>query len=78
MITSSWKTKGMATFQSIGPLGQNVRLSVRVITFEVLFKRIFAPTFRSRMSNISRDLESLGKSNESSGLRFEIFCLEVV
>ena len=37
--------------------------SVRVFTFEVPFKRLFAPTSQSRMSNIFRDSESLGKSN---------------
>ena len=49
----------------------NVRLSVRpsvcpsvcVFTFEVPFKRLFAPTSPSWMSNIFRDSESLGKSN---------------
>ena len=40
-----------------------VRVSVRLITFEVAFKRIFAPTSRSRMSNMFRHSESLGKSN---------------
>ena len=37
--------------------------SVCLFTFEVPFKRLFAPPSRSRMSNIFRDLESLGKSN---------------
>ena len=32
-------------------------------TFEVPFNGLFAPTSRSRMSNIFRDTESLGKSN---------------
>ena len=41
----------------------SVCLSVRLFTFEVPFKRLFAPTSRSRMSNIVRDSESLGKSN---------------
>ena len=41
----------------------SVCLSVRVFTFEVPFERLFAPISRSRMSNIFRDLESLGKSN---------------
>ena len=36
---------------------------VCVFTFEVQFKRLFAPTSRSRMSNIFRDSVSLGKSN---------------
>ena len=40
-----------------------VRLCVRLLTFEEPFKRLFAPTSRSQMSNIFRDLESLGKSN---------------
>ena len=34
-----------------------------MFTFEVPFNGIFAPTYRSRMSNIFRDSESLGKSN---------------
>ena len=45
-----------------------VRLSVCpsacVFTFEALFKHLFATTSQSRMSNIFRDSESLGKSNE--------------
>ena len=41
----------------------SVRVSVCLFTFEVPFKRLFAPTSRSRMSNILRDSESLGKSN---------------
>ena len=61
---------------------QNVRLSVCpcvcVFTFEVPFKRLFAPTSRSRMSNIFRDSESLGKVMERSALRFEHFCLKIV
>ena len=40
---------------------------------EVPFKGLFAPTSRSRMSNIFRDSESLGKVMERSGLRFEHF-----
>ena len=52
-------------------ISQNVRRSVRVFvclsvcvfTFEVPFKRLFAPTSQSRMSNIFGDSESLGKSN---------------
>ena len=34
----------------------SVRPSVRVFTFVVPFKRLFAPTARSRISNIFRDL----------------------
>ena len=41
----------------------SVCLCVRVFTFEVPFKCLFAPISRSRMSNIFRDLECLGKSN---------------
>ena len=41
----------------------SVCLSVRLFTFEVPLKRIFAPTYRSWMYNIFRDSESLGKSN---------------
>ena len=37
--------------------------SVRVFTFEVPFKRLFAPTSQSQMSNILRDSESLRKRN---------------
>ena len=44
---------------------QSVRLSVCVFTFEVPFKRLFAPISRSWMSNIFRDSKSLGKSNEN-------------
>ena len=40
----------------------SVCLSVRLFTFEVPFKRLFAPTSQSRMSNIFRDSESLGMS----------------
>ena len=40
-----------------------VCLSVCLFTFEVPFKRLFAPTSRSRMSKTFRDSESLGKSN---------------
>ena len=41
----------------------SVCLSVCVFTFEVPFNGIFAPIAWSRMSNIFRDSESLGKSN---------------
>ena len=41
----------------------SVCLSVSVFTFQVPFKCLFSPTSRSRMSNIFRDSESLGKSN---------------
>ena len=38
-------------------------LSVCVFTFEAPFKHLFSPISQSRMSNIFRDSESLGKSN---------------
>ena len=41
----------------------SVRLSVRVFTFELPFKCLFASTSQRWMSNIFRDSESLGKSN---------------
>ena len=40
-----------------------VCLCVCPFTFEVPFKRLFAPTSRSRMSNNFRDTKSWGKSN---------------
>ena len=40
-----------------------VCLCVCLFTFEVPFNGLFAPTSQSRMSNIFRDSESLGKSN---------------
>ena len=40
-----------------------VRPCVCLFTFEVPFNGLFAPTSQSRMSDIFRDLESLGKSN---------------
>ena len=41
----------------------SVCLFVCLFTFEVPFQHLFAPTSQSRMSNIFRDSESLGKSN---------------
>ena len=41
----------------------SVCLSVCPFTFEVPFNGLFAPTSWSRMSNIVKDSESLGKSN---------------
>ena len=57
-----------SVYKSICP---SVRLSVRLsvcpcvclFTFEVPFNGLFSPTSQSRMSNIFRDSESLGKSN---------------
>ena len=48
-------------------IGRNVRVAVRVcvrlFTFEVPFKRLFAPTSQSRMSKNFRSSESLGENN---------------
>ena len=41
----------------------SVCVFVCLFTFEVPFNGLFAPTSQSRMSNIFRDSESLGKSN---------------
>ena len=41
----------------------SVLVFVCLFTFEVPFNGLFAPTSRSRMSNIFRDSESLGKSS---------------
>ena len=65
-------------------ISRNVRLSVClslcpsvcVFTFEVPFKRLFAPTSQSRMSNIFRDLESLGKSNKKKWFQIWTFLFE--
>ena len=51
-----YKSKCPSVCLSVGP-------SVRLFTFKVLFKRLFAPTSQSRMSNIFRDSESLRKIN---------------
>ena len=45
-------------------------------TFEVPFNGLFAPTSRSRMSNIFRDSESLGKSNGKKWSQIWIFLFE--
>ena len=47
-----------------------------VFTFEVPFKRLFARTSQSRMSNIFRDSESLGKSNEKKWSQIWTFWFE--
>ena len=66
---------GFSKHRPSGPMlsiSQNVPLSVRMcvcpsvrhlFTFEVPFKRLFAPTSQSWLSNIFRDSVSLGKSN---------------
>ena len=50
-----------------------VCLSVCVFTFEVPFNGLFAPTSQSRMSNIFRDSESLGKSNGKKWSHIQTF-----
>ena len=54
----------------------SVHLFVCVFTFEVLFKCLFAPTFQSRMSNIIKDSESLGKSNGKKWSQIWTFLFE--
>ena len=74
-------------FQSIGPLGRcflyvdlsicvSVCLSDRLFTFEVPFKRLFAPTSQNQMSKILRDSESLGGRNEKKW--FELWKLLLI
>jgi hypothetical protein len=53
-----------------------VRVFVCVFTFEVPFKRLFAPTSQSWMSNIFRDSESLGKSNRKKWSHILTFFFE--
>ena len=53
-----------------------VRLSVCLFTFEVPFNGLFAPTSRSRMSNIFTDSESLGKSNGKKWSQIWTFLFE--
>ena len=52
--------------------------SVRLFTFEVPFKRLFAPTSGIRMSKSLEIRNPWGKVIERSGLRLEHFSLEVV
>ena len=42
---------------------RRAKKNLTVFTFEVPFNGLFGPPSRSRMSNIFRDSESLGKSN---------------
>ena len=69
-------------FQSMGPcflqvicpsVCLSVCLFVRLFTFEVPFKRLCALTSRSWMSKTFRDLKSLGKVMERSGITCENF-----
>ena len=70
----------------IQSVSQFVRLSVRlsvclsvcVFTFEVPFKRLFAPTSRCGCPIFLEIRNPLGKVMERSGLIFEKFCLKIV
>ena len=56
-----------------------VRLSVRVFTFEVPFKRLFAPPLPEVGCPIFLEIRNpWGKIMERTGLRFEHFCLKIV
>ena len=69
-----WNIMGKAIFSKHRPSAPMLSISqfvqrfvclcVCVFTFKVPIKRLFAPTSRSQMSKILRDLESLGKSGE--------------
>ena len=54
----------------------SVCLSVCLFTFEVPFNCLFAPTSWSRMSNIFRDSESLGKNNGKKWYQIWTFLFE--
>ena len=54
----------------------SVCTSVCLFTFEVPFNGLFAPTSRSRMSNIFTDSESLGKSNGTKWSQIWTFLFE--
>ena len=47
-----------------------------LLLFSVFFNGLFAPTSQSRMSNIFRDLESLGKSNGKKRSQIWTFLFE--
>ena len=58
-------------------VGPSVRLYVRLsVHFWGPFNGLFAPTSRSRMSNIVRDSESLGKSNGKKWSQIWTFLFE--
>ena len=63
-------------------ISRNVRLSfclsIRVVTFEVLFKRLLPPLPDVGGPIFLEIWNPLGKVMERIGLRFEHFCLEVV
>ena len=60
VIFKAWALWPDAFYKSICPY---VCVSVCLFTFEIQFKRLFAPPSESWMSKIFRDSESLGKSN---------------
>ena len=62
---------GLIFKEPYGQILSLVEMSVRLFTFEVSFKRLFAPTSWNRMSTSFKDSESLGKSNEKSGFGLE-------
>ena len=51
-------------------------LKKKLLIFEVMFKRIFAPTSQSRMSKMFRDSESLGKINGKKWSQMWTFLLK--
>ena len=55
---------------------KKVFFSLTFFTFEVPFYSLFAPTSKSRMSNIFRDFESLGKSNGKKWSQIWTFVFE--
>ena len=63
--------------QPSGPIlskSGNVHPCARLFTFEVPFKRLFAPTSKSWVSNFFLEIQnSWEKGIEESGLRFENF-----
>ena len=82
-VTYQFNSVTFSKHRPSGPMlsiSRNVRLSVCpsvcVFTFEVPFKRLFAPTSRSWMSNIFRDSEFLGKSNGKKWSQIGTFLFE--
>ena len=82
-----WRKLAFSKHRPSGPMlsiSQNVRLSVCpsvcpsvcLFTFDVPFNGLFAPTSRSRLSNIFRDSESLGKSNGKKWSQIWAFLFE--
>ena len=65
-----------SVFQKYWFFGYSWSTLLCLFTFEVPFKRLFAPTSWSRMSKIFRDLASLGKSNGKKWSQIWIFLFE--